>query len=144
MFIAIPQMTIQEGVRESTASAFIESIYTSRPNLHILANSRAIKLMFTKNNTNGVKEINANEVLFIRNNTYHTVKARKEIIISCGSIESPKLLMLSGIRFHRRSLLLKHFQIRNRTERSLNKFGNRNNRRSARRQQLYGSHRNPT
>ena len=36
-------------------------------------------------------------VKFIRNGNYHTVKSLQEIIISAGTINSPQLLMLSGI-----------------------------------------------
>ena len=36
-------------------------------------------------------------VWYIRQGTKYYVRSRKEIIVSAGSIDSPKLLMLSGI-----------------------------------------------
>ena len=36
-------------------------------------------------------------VYFINNNRKHFVKSRKEVIVSAGAVNSPQLLMLSGI-----------------------------------------------
>ena len=36
-------------------------------------------------------------VEFVQQNTNYQVRARKEVILSAGSIKSPQLLMLSGI-----------------------------------------------
>lgn len=34
---------------------------------------------------------------FLRNNTWNQVRAKKEVILSAGSVGTPQLLMLSGV-----------------------------------------------
>ncbi|XP_053397531.1 L-sorbose 1-dehydrogenase-like [Mercenaria mercenaria] len=82
------QLNTRKGVRESSAAA-----YLGRPgkkdNLDIAINSFVTKVGFKGNTAAGV--------YYIRNNRKYFVKARKEVIVSAGSINSPQLLMLSGI-----------------------------------------------
>jgi choline dehydrogenase len=89
--IAYLQLTLTNGHRDSTSFAFLESKKQYlRPNLHVLANSVASKVLFDNNKR-------AIGVRFYRNGKFYQVNATKEIILSCGAIESPKLLMLSGV-----------------------------------------------
>lgn len=63
----------------------------NRPNLHVKKNSMVTKILIhpdTKT-TYGVE--------FQRNDRTYRVLARKEVIVSAGAINSPQLLMLSGI-----------------------------------------------
>ena len=79
--------------RQSTASAFVE-VNIDRPNLHVLVNSYVTKIIF--NNHSGTPT--ATGVEFIQNNhTLYQVNATKEVIISAGPINTPQLLMLSGV-----------------------------------------------
>ncbi|XP_047999622.1 glucose dehydrogenase [FAD, quinone]-like [Leguminivora glycinivorella] len=82
--------TTKNGVRHSTASAFLSPI-KQRKNLHVIKNTMATKILF-KPNTRDVESIVLN-----KNGRDVVVKAKKEIIISAGAINSPQLLMLSGI-----------------------------------------------
>lgn len=86
---AIPQGTIRNGARCSAAKAFLKPI-RNRHNLHVLTFAFATKILFDN-------EKRATGVRFDRFSLTHVVYARKEIIISGGTINSPQLLMLSGI-----------------------------------------------
>lgn len=85
----IPQGTIRHGSRCSTARAFLEPA-ARNTNLDILINSYATRILF-----NNQKKAIA--VQFEQNGLNYVVYARKEIIISGGAVNSPQLLMLSGI-----------------------------------------------
>ncbi|XP_054157432.1 glucose dehydrogenase [FAD, quinone]-like [Oppia nitens] len=86
---AIPQATIRRGARCSTAKAFLYDI-KGRPNLHVLTFAYVTKILFNRH-----KEAVA--VQFDRFSLSHVVHARREIVISGGSVNTPQLLMLSGI-----------------------------------------------
>lgn len=78
----------RDGKRCSTAKAFLDPV-KSRTNLHIHTNALAQKLIFEGNECIGVQ--------YLKNGKLIEVEAEKEVIVSCGTIESAKLLMLSGI-----------------------------------------------
>ncbi|CAG9559040.1 unnamed protein product [Danaus chrysippus] len=84
------QATMSRGHRFSAAKSFLHG-HKNRPNLHILPESRATKILIDP-----VTKA-AYGVEYIRNDLLHTVFARKEVILSAGPIASPQLLMLSGI-----------------------------------------------
>ncbi|CAH2237985.1 jg7839 [Pararge aegeria aegeria] len=79
-----------DGERVSTNIAFIQPIRNKRPNLDIETNSEAIKILIDEDN-------NAYGIVYVKDGKKYTAYAKKEVIISAGSINSPKLLMLSGI-----------------------------------------------
>eukprot|EP00095_Tigriopus_kingsejongensis_P012429 snap_masked-scaffold924_size80766-processed-gene-0.4 protein:Tk12429 transcript:snap_masked-scaffold924_size80766-processed-gene-0.4-mRNA-1 annotation:"glucose dehydrogenase" len=82
------QSTTKEGMRFSSARAFL-SRAKHRPNLRILLNARVTKVIIKHKRAIGVRFINHNQSNFVR--------AKKEVILSSGGVETPKLLMLSGI-----------------------------------------------
>lgn len=86
---AIPQGTVRRGARCSTAKAFLSSA-RDRPNLHVITFAYVTKVLF-----NEFKR--AVGVQFDRFSLTHFVYARKEIVLSGGSVNTPQLLMLSGI-----------------------------------------------
>lgn len=93
-----PQGTTRDGARCSTSKAFLRPA-RDRPNLHVLTFSYATRVLFSRKRR-------AVAVQFDRFGLTHTVHARKEIILSGGSINTAQLLMLSGIgpKDHLRSL----------------------------------------
>ena len=87
---AIPQGTVRRGARCSTAKAFLYPV-RDRSNLHIVTFAYVTKILF-----NEFKRAQA--VQFDQfDRLTHMVYARKEIIISGGSVNTAQLLMLSGI-----------------------------------------------
>ncbi|KAG4065558.1 hypothetical protein HA402_013328 [Bradysia odoriphaga] len=84
------QSTTKDGVRVSSNRAYIDPII-SRPNLHVQSSTIVTKILIDE-----VKRV-ANGVDFYHNRKLHTIKATKEVILSAGAINSPQLLMLSGI-----------------------------------------------
>lgn len=84
------QSVIKDGVRVSANNAFIQPIRYKRKNLTVRPNSEVIRILVDDNKR-------AYGVSYIRNGKLKKAYAKKEVIVSGGSINSPKLLMLSGI-----------------------------------------------
>ena len=61
----------------------------SRPNLEVRSNSQAARLIFSGRKVKGIE--------YVRNGATERALAAREVILCGGVIESPKLLMLSGI-----------------------------------------------
>lgn len=81
--------TIKNGIRHSTDEAFLRQA-SFRPNLHILTGAHVTKILINS------KKI-ATGVEYFRNGKFFTTFTKKEIILSAGAFESPKILMQSGI-----------------------------------------------
>ena len=77
-----------DGTRVSAVRAFLRPAL-SRPNLTLLLNTNVVKLNFRGTRCVGAK--------LITDGVTQDVAADKEVILTAGSIHSPKLLMLSGI-----------------------------------------------
>ena len=77
-------------LRCSTAKAFLRPA-RSRPNLHIALHSQVLKILVDSKTTA------AYGVRVRRGDAVYTVLARKEVILSAGALNTPQLLMLSGI-----------------------------------------------
>ena len=82
------QGTLINSERCSSARAFLSPIKT-RPNLKVIKNARATHLIMNNLKVDGIK--------FLLRGRSMKVRARKEVILSAGAFESPKILMLSGI-----------------------------------------------
>lgn len=86
----IPQATTRKGARCSTAKAFLRPIRL-RTNLHIAMSSFVTRILIDPNTKL------AFGVEYVRDDVKHVVRAKKEVILSSGSIGSPQILMLSGV-----------------------------------------------
>ncbi|XP_051156130.1 glucose dehydrogenase [FAD, quinone]-like [Leptopilina boulardi] len=87
------QATSKDGSRMSANAAFIRPIREKRRNLFIRTNSRVVKIII---DTETKRAIGV-EFISTKTGASRIVMAKKEIIVSAGALESPRLLMLSGI-----------------------------------------------
>ncbi|KAK8406023.1 hypothetical protein O3P69_007031 [Scylla paramamosain] len=88
-FPANATFTIREGMRSSTAEAFLWPA-SARPNLHVLHSATVTQVLFddTRRATGVVLEYNGERI---------RVGARREVVLSAGALVSPHLLLLSGV-----------------------------------------------
>lgn len=84
------QGTLRNGLRCSTNKAFLRPA-RNRPNLHITLGSYVSKILIDPNTKS------AYGVEFQRENKLFEVHSNKETILCAGAIQSPQLLMLSGV-----------------------------------------------
>jgi choline dehydrogenase len=82
------QLSIRNGWRSSSARAFLDPV-RSRKNLHIATRALVSRVIFQGTRAVGVA--------FFQDGERREVRARKEVILSAGAIQSPQLLQLSGI-----------------------------------------------
>jgi len=77
-----------DGTRVSAVGAFLRPAL-SRPNLTLLLNTNVVKLNFKGTRCVGVR--------LMTDGAVKDIAAGKEVILAAGAINSPKLLMLSGV-----------------------------------------------
>jgi choline dehydrogenase len=82
------QKTIRSGRRVSAADAFLRPAL-ARPNLTAWPNTRVRRVLFTGTRATGIECERAGRVVQVR--------AVRAVVLTAGVIESPKLLMLSGV-----------------------------------------------
>lgn len=81
-------INVRDGKRVSTPVAYLIPAM-SRPNLTVSTESQATRLLFSGKRCTGVE--------YVKDGKTVTAHARQEVVVCSGAIESPKLLMLSGI-----------------------------------------------
>ncbi len=86
--IAAMEFTIKEGERHSTARAYLGPSL-SHPGLTILTGAHARRLIMDGTRCTGVE--------WVRDGRVERGAAEVEVIVAGGAVESPRLLMLSGI-----------------------------------------------
>ncbi|NGO42196.1 GMC family oxidoreductase [Streptomyces ureilyticus] len=86
--IGYAMATIKNGQRFSAARAFLHPV-EDRPNLTVSVDTLVTKVLIEKGRAVGVRTRSAGQKTDIR--------ARREVILSAGSIATPKILQLSGI-----------------------------------------------
>ncbi len=89
------QLAPNNWTRQTTAAAFIEP-NIGRPNLHVLVNAHVTRILFSSSSPSNLTATGV-EFVWANNNRTYQVSASREVILSAGSINSPQLLMLSGI-----------------------------------------------
>ncbi|KAJ7282835.1 hypothetical protein C8J57DRAFT_1499798 [Mycena rebaudengoi] len=86
------QGSVLNGERSSAATAYLAPEFVRRPNLQILLHARAIRVL-----PDDLLRKAFRTVEFIHNGIPRTVAAKKEVLLSAGSIGSATLLLHSGI-----------------------------------------------
>ena len=81
----------EDGTRSSSSVSYLHPIMDSRRNLEIRTGVRAKRVNFDGTRATGIDYLDP-DMIHTR-----TVAARREVVLSTGAIDTPKLLMLSGI-----------------------------------------------
>ncbi|MDT8990377.1 GMC family oxidoreductase N-terminal domain-containing protein [Curvibacter sp. APW13] len=82
------QVTHRNGERCSAAKAYLTP-NLGRPNLRVVTHAVSERITLEGRRATGVR--------YYQGNQLHTVRARREVIVSAGAFGSPQLLQLSGI-----------------------------------------------
>jgi choline dehydrogenase len=82
------QVTCHDGRRWSTADAYLRPAL-NRSNLTVVTDALASRIVLSDGRATGVA--------YLRGGTEHVARADREVLLSGGAINSPQLLLLSGI-----------------------------------------------
>jgi choline dehydrogenase len=82
------EVTQKNGVRHSAAAAYLKPVL-HRPNLNVLTEVRAHRVLLEGGRAVGV--------VYRQGSELKEVRAKRGVILSAGAVQSPQLLMLSGI-----------------------------------------------
>ncbi|KAF5361272.1 hypothetical protein D9758_010313 [Tetrapyrgos nigripes] len=86
------------GERYSSATGYLHpALNSNRPNLDVLIQTRATRLLQGTNDTSDIPHFNQVEVAQSAGGLRFKFSARNEIILSSGAIGTPQLLLLSGV-----------------------------------------------
>ncbi len=86
--VGLYHVTQKNGERWSAARAYLHPV-RSRSNLQIFTGAHTTRILLENGRACGVQ--------YLRNGKLHTLRARREVILCGGAVNSPQLLMLSGI-----------------------------------------------
>lgn len=86
--VGLYQVTQKNGERWSAARAYLPPEARARQNLHIATGTRALRVAMTGRRATGV--------VCRRGKADETINARRAVILSAGTFQSPQLLLLSG------------------------------------------------
>lgn len=89
--VGMYQVTHKNGERCSAAKAFLTP-HLKRPNLHVITGAHATRIVLEQKRAVGVD--------YIQDGVDKQLKCRREVLLSAGALQSPQLLMLSGIGPH--------------------------------------------
>jgi choline dehydrogenase-like flavoprotein len=86
--VGVYQVTQKDGERWSAARAYVHP-HRQRPNLAVVTNARATRIVFDGKRAAGVEALVGRQKKIF--------KAKTEVLVCAGALQSPQLLMLSGI-----------------------------------------------
>ena len=82
------QVTHRGGERCSAAKGYL-GLAQGRPNLQVITGAQATRILFDGRRASGVE--------YLQGGTRQQVQARGEVLLAAGALQSPQLLMLSGV-----------------------------------------------
>ncbi|MBT4888652.1 MAG: choline dehydrogenase [Rhodospirillales bacterium] len=82
------RITTNHGMRNSSATAFLNPA-KARSNVTVITKAEVMRIEFDGKRATGIE--------YRQNGQTHHIKAQREIIVSAGTVNTPKLLQLSGI-----------------------------------------------
>jgi choline dehydrogenase-like flavoprotein len=82
--------TPETGVRSSSSVAYLHPVMDARPNLDVITGARALRVIVSEAAATGV-------VVRFGDGRLEELGARGEVVLCCGAIDTPRLLLLSGI-----------------------------------------------
>jgi choline dehydrogenase-like flavoprotein len=82
-------VNIKDGKRHSMEDAYLYPALQRQQSLELIDGAQATRLLFNGRRCTGVE--------YVRNGRTETATATREVIVCAGAIDSPKLLLLSGI-----------------------------------------------
>lgn len=88
--VSFLQLSMKNGTRHSSSRAYLHPI-NGRKNLHLSKASLVTKLILDDSKTKVIG------IELEKHNIRHKIGAKNEVILSAGALNSPQLLMLSGI-----------------------------------------------
>lgn len=87
---SMAQVNSYKGVRQSTSVAYLDPIKNKRPNLHMLIHHTVTRVILEGTRCVGVEVAD-------KKGRLTTIGANQEVIVAAGAVNSPTLLMHSGI-----------------------------------------------
>lgn len=79
-------LNVQNGLRQSSAQAYLHPARKTARNLTVLTNTSVNRIMLDESNAAYAVKTAAS-----------IIRAKREIVLACGTFDTPKLLLLSGI-----------------------------------------------
>ena len=89
--VGLYQVTHHNGERCSAAKAYLTP-HLARPNLHVLTGAHVTRILLERKRAVGVE--------FQHEGQLKQLRARREVLLCAGALQSPQILMLSGIGPH--------------------------------------------
>ena len=86
--VGLYQVTHRGGERCSAAKAYL-GLAQGRPNLQVITDAQATRILFDGRRATGVE--------YLQGGARKHVQARAEVLLCAGALQSPQLLMLSGV-----------------------------------------------
>ena len=94
-FITTSAINPANWTRSEARNSYIDPL-PPRQNLHILTNATVTRIVFDSSNPNNLTATSV-EYAFVKGGSRSSIRVRKEVILSAGSIGSPHVLFHSGV-----------------------------------------------